>query len=459
MAVAISPSDCSNPYLFGVANSWETSSSVPLSMVDVMSYHYPPLHSNDNEMGMPPPTSFIPSYTIPSRQLSSLPTVDQQAPLLSQQHGMEMKGVHSAPNSVSLLATEADEQQQKNGSAGEKKRNKLGYHRHCRRRKIRCIASPNDTQGRCINCIRLKKECSFFPVDQESIDDSRGRQGSKASTGAKGNSTTSSPATSISKPVEQSRRAKPSFVPSAKRPLPITVPTTGDATGAVGFQPQTNASLPSPSSKTPIETSNQTTAGWIITAPDQSPSTSSELSAPWQTYASGSPMSTQFSPFTSVAQSPSGWPPGTSESIPQGNVDTAWGHFAPPTRSMSYGGEPLNNNHPSQYSLMAPGRQFERRSSALSDAYTTSMNGVVPGFDGSNVNTPIPFPPAAVPPANYTTWDQTNAYTDYRYMKGHEAYGHDWSQANRGQDHGLQLPNDGQQVMNNAPPMNLYQSQ
>lgn len=110
---------------------------------------------------------------------------------------------------------------------------------HCRRRKIRCIASPNDTQGRCINCIRLKKECSFFPVDQASVDDSRGRQGSRASTGAKGNSTTSSPATSTSKPVEQPKKAKTSFIPPAKRPVPITVPTAGDATGTVGFQPQT----------------------------------------------------------------------------------------------------------------------------------------------------------------------------------------------------------------------------
>ncbi|PCD18461.1 hypothetical protein FGRA07_07098 [Fusarium graminearum] len=395
MAVAIPPSDCSNPYPFGVANSWETLSSGPLSMVGVMSYHYPPLHSDDNEMGMPPPPSFIPSYTIPSQQLSSLPTVDQQAPpLLSQQHGMDMKGVHSAPNGISLLATEADEQQQQSGSLGEKKRNKLGYH-----------------------------------------------------------------PTSTSKPVEQPKKAKTSFIPPAKRPVPITVPTAGDATGTVGFQPQTIATVPSPISKTPVETPNQASASWMITAPDQSPSTSSEISAPWQTYASGSPMSAQFSPFTSVAQSPSGWPPGTSESIPQGNVDTAWGHFAPPTRSMSYGGEPLNNNHPSQYSLMAPDRQFERRPSALSDAYTTSMNGVIPGFDGSNVSTPIHFPSGAVPPTNYAPWDQTNAYTDYTYMKGNEAYGHDWSQANRGQDQGLQLANDGQQVMNNAPPMNLYQSQ
>ncbi|KAF2839755.1 hypothetical protein M501DRAFT_932757 [Patellaria atrata CBS 101060] len=55
----------------------------------------------------------------------------------------------------------------------EKRRNKLGYHRtsvacgHCRRRKIRCLLAPNDPQGRCSNCIRLKKECNFYPVEQQ----------------------------------------------------------------------------------------------------------------------------------------------------------------------------------------------------------------------------------------------------------------------------------------------------
>ena len=72
----------------------------------------------------------------------------------------------------------------------EKRRNKLGYHRtsvacgtfasmeiinrhsdsfpgHCRRRKIRCLLAPEDPQNRCANCIRLKKDCNFFPVDQQ----------------------------------------------------------------------------------------------------------------------------------------------------------------------------------------------------------------------------------------------------------------------------------------------------
>jgi len=56
-------------------------------------------------------------------------------------------------------------------SALDKRRNKLGYQRisiacsHCRRRKIRCVLAEADDMGRCNNCIRLKKECVFYPVD------------------------------------------------------------------------------------------------------------------------------------------------------------------------------------------------------------------------------------------------------------------------------------------------------
>lgn len=38
---------------------------------------------------------------------------------------------------------------------------------HCRRRKIRCMPAFDDPAGRCQNCIRLKKDCHFFPVDQQ----------------------------------------------------------------------------------------------------------------------------------------------------------------------------------------------------------------------------------------------------------------------------------------------------
>jgi hypothetical protein len=65
---------------------------------------------------------------------------------------------------------------------------------HCRRRKIRCVPSQNDVQGRCINCIRLKKECSFYPVDQQPVVDTRQKSGSRSSVGPKVTSASSSPA-------------------------------------------------------------------------------------------------------------------------------------------------------------------------------------------------------------------------------------------------------------------------
>lgn len=37
---------------------------------------------------------------------------------------------------------------------------------HCRRRKIRCVVPENEPLQRCTNCIRLKRECQFHPVDQ-----------------------------------------------------------------------------------------------------------------------------------------------------------------------------------------------------------------------------------------------------------------------------------------------------
>ncbi|KAI2624816.1 hypothetical protein GGS21DRAFT_319124 [Xylaria nigripes] len=57
--------------------------------------------------------------------------------------------------------------------SGEKKRNRLGYARtnmacgNCRKRKIRCLLVKHD--GRCTQCIRLKKNCQFYAVDQEPL--------------------------------------------------------------------------------------------------------------------------------------------------------------------------------------------------------------------------------------------------------------------------------------------------
>jgi hypothetical protein len=68
---------------------------------------------------------------------------------------------------------------------------------HCRRRKIRCLLpSPEDPQGRCTNCIRLKKDCNFYPVDQAGPVEQQPKSTSKkdAASNAPSNSTQSSPA-------------------------------------------------------------------------------------------------------------------------------------------------------------------------------------------------------------------------------------------------------------------------
>lgn len=90
-----------------------------------------------------------------------------------------------------------------NMSAADRRggRNKLGYHRtsiacgHCRRRKIRCIPAGDDPQQRCQNCIKLKKECSFLPVDHPPGKERRPRAGSRveAKPGDASGSSSSSP--------------------------------------------------------------------------------------------------------------------------------------------------------------------------------------------------------------------------------------------------------------------------
>ena len=54
---------------------------------------------------------------------------------------------------------------------------------HCRRRKIRCEVAADDPQGRCVDCIKLRKECKYYPVDQQPPAEKKSsRQGSKGDT-------------------------------------------------------------------------------------------------------------------------------------------------------------------------------------------------------------------------------------------------------------------------------------
>ncbi|TGZ82432.1 hypothetical protein EX30DRAFT_370538 [Ascodesmis nigricans] len=141
--------------------------------------------------------------------------------------------------------------------SADKRRNKLGYHRtsvacgmivpaivpaafpatageyvtvtdstwlgHCRRRKIRCLLAKDDAQGRCSNCIRLKKECNFYPVDSS---DRRPRSSSKAE--GSGNQEPSS-ANSSPSPPRRGELMHIQFPPNTlenPRGYPASVPAT-----------------------------------------------------------------------------------------------------------------------------------------------------------------------------------------------------------------------------------------
>lgn len=67
---------------------------------------------------------------------------------------------------------------------------------HCRRRKIRCLVAADDAQGRCENCIRLRKECQFFPVDQQPPVEKKSRPSSRLDTASAGGSVTTPMSTS-----------------------------------------------------------------------------------------------------------------------------------------------------------------------------------------------------------------------------------------------------------------------
>ncbi|KAK5175054.1 uncharacterized protein LTR77_000191 [Saxophila tyrrhenica] len=68
-------------------------------------------------------------------------------------------------------------------SDADKKRNKLGYQR---------ISIACDPHGRCQNCIRLKKECVFYPVDQQGTIDSTPQSAGEGGAGSGPSSAVSS---------------------------------------------------------------------------------------------------------------------------------------------------------------------------------------------------------------------------------------------------------------------------
>ena len=92
---------------------------------------------------------------------------------------------------------------------------------HCRRRKIRCLVAPDDAQGRCANCIRLKKECNFYPVEQgaenQPLPTGSGKEAGSRATASSATSSPRHPASGSSEKIEEFRAPFPGAHPTPTR--------------------------------------------------------------------------------------------------------------------------------------------------------------------------------------------------------------------------------------------------
>ncbi|KAI0478541.1 hypothetical protein GGR56DRAFT_689418 [Xylariaceae sp. FL0804] len=147
-------------------------------VTDIMSYPYRPTQE-DPEADLTH-QSYLPGYPPPSTSSMERMPLAQRRETLSR---FKLKKSLSTPN-VRPQGNDLLSEHGSLGLSGEKKRNKLGYHRtlvactNCRKRKIRCEASKDDV--RCKPCIHLKKVCEYGPVDQ------KGRPPPSSSSGSRG---------------------------------------------------------------------------------------------------------------------------------------------------------------------------------------------------------------------------------------------------------------------------------
>ncbi|CAO2651060.1 Nn.00g093570.m01.CDS01 [Neocucurbitaria sp. VM-36] len=271
------------------------------------------------------------------------------------------------------------------GASGElsptsnKARNKLGYHRtsvacgHCRRRKIRCLLAPDDPQSRCANCIRLKKECNFYPVEHNPEMQRSQAAGSKdTSPGQPATPGTSSPRHLPSGSGDNVGEFRTPFAgTSAAQPSNYGYPGETELdpqqTPVSGRMPVQQPSYPYPH---PIETQ------WPPTNTFLPSSTVGESPSSNASYWRQSP-STANSAYGSESNVSGGHTPAamsTSSTMSYGHQDSPWGHqppFQPPTRSMSYGNiEGLPQQYPGQG--LGIHHDFPRRTSPY--PYPTSID-------------------------------------------------------------------------------------
>lgn len=446
MAVVAPPPLKSNLEFWASGDSAVYPVHPPEPMTDVMSYQYPPPPpQNGADMDIQP-SGYMPNYSAhhqPPSALDMRPNPDSDHSMKERResfsNSIKLKRSISSP-SVRPQQTQtqqsqlppsqnsAAEQNALNLAAAEKRRNKLGYHRtsvacgHCRRRKIRCIPSPADIQGRCVNCIRLKKECSFFPVDQQPPQDTRQKSSSRSSMGPKIASASSSPAMQTGLPSDiHGQQGYPQLtMPSIQNMAPPMKPQ-----GTESFSPE--AKMPSSASTTrTFEYGHSGMTNWM--SADASPSSSKPNDMNWRYPAESpiTPATPAFSPYAGQGPPPSATWSASVSGEPSAREDMAWSSYpAPPPRSLSFGSDNIANQH-QQYppiSQMGPhsSRPYDRKAASMSaDMYPPPIATTIPGIEtvpGTTMDHHVSLSAGAVPSPHYATWQQ------YSYAKPSESYG------------------------------------
>ncbi|KAE8447449.1 hypothetical protein EG329_010722 [Mollisiaceae sp. DMI_Dod_QoI] len=417
------------------------SSSGPEGLPASMSYQYPL-----SAPGLDSSSNMIPSFHHPS-SLDHAPTPPPPQTKLdspSLKTRVNPAGSKAAKVKRSMSTPNVRGQATADAAAlalsAEKRRNKLGYHRtsvacgHCRRRKIRCIPAPGDAQSRCSNCIRLKKECNFYPVDQAPPPDPR-RRGSKTQSGPERTSESSSPSTGSGQ--------LPEMQPTLPYP-PLNMPPIQDlvVTSSRNFEYNTAP--------------HHGATNWM--APDASPGAKPQTEVPqpyWRVNQQESPLTPAFSPFTPSLQipPPQNWPASHPEPSPR--EDIGW---SVPQRSISYSNLEGLHNH-QQYSPypnpppQAGPDQYAAKprvlhSSGMYPPPIQTSGAPVPPYEAASAtssDTPQhPHSAQSLPPVPISNWQQP-----YSYQKPASAgpeYHEGWSAGHGGQPHlqpGTQAPPSG----------------
>ncbi|KAL2064857.1 hypothetical protein VTL71DRAFT_3997 [Oculimacula yallundae] len=426
MAVSVQAPFYSKTGMWNLGNPPNTySPSEPEQNPASMSYQYP-IPSSGLE-----PSNMIPGFHHPTMDHGQPTSPAQMNP---NSPSMKNRGNAAASKSAKIKRSTSTPNVRGQASAdaaalalsAEKRRNKLGYHRtsvacgHCRRRKIRCIAAPGDPHNRCSNCIRLKKECQFFAVDQQPLPEPQ-RRGSKAQSGTERASEESSPSTTSG----QIQSDLPQTLPYPH----LSMPPIQDLGGPQMKRQRTESFSPEDKVVTTSRTFEYTqpahhgTTNWM--APEASPSTANpktEASQPyWRVNAQDSPLTPAFSPFTPGLQipPPQNWPAPHTEASPR--EDPGW---SVPQRSISYSNlEGLHNQHQNtQYAQYPPPPPINdhyttkprvlQSSSMYPPPIQTSASSIASHdpISASSSESHHPHSAHSLPPVPYSNWQQPYSY-------------------------------------------------